>query len=119
MRISVHLLRTVILAGFVALASAAQQRVAPRILSAKSVYFDDQLDVPAVGKKAFAQLKKWGRFQIAPNRNRSDLTIVLSADPPKGSQVMVSGGAHRIRAGLTLLPSTPICQTRQASVNQQ
>jgi hypothetical protein len=61
------------LPAFVALATfsasaPAQNKNPPelssKILSAKSVCFDNQTDVPAVGAKALAHLRKWGRFKI-------------------------------------------------------
>ena len=88
------------LAAFVlilsALSSAAQTKDAPnakaRILSAKSVYFEDQIGDAAVRDESLQQLKKWGRFQIAKAPKEADLVLVLSADPRKGGYVVFSGG---------------------------
>jgi hypothetical protein len=78
------------------LSSAAQTKETPdantRILSAKSVYFEDQIGNSAVGNEAVQQLKKWGRFQIAKDPREADLVLVLSADPRKGGYVVFSGG---------------------------
>ncbi|HEV2388286.1 MAG TPA: hypothetical protein VGS20_13640 [Candidatus Acidoferrales bacterium] len=62
------------------------------ILAAKSIYFDDQTGVPAVGNKALAQLKRWGRFRIVSDRKQADLVFLLSADPYKGGYIILSGG---------------------------
>jgi hypothetical protein len=92
MRISTHLFVSIILTSMITVTVYAQKRVSPRILSAKFVCFDDQLGVAAVGDKAFAQLKRWGRFQIVQNRKEADIVIVLSADTYKGGQIILSGG---------------------------
>lgn len=63
-----------------------------KLLSAKSVFFDDQTGVAAVGGKALGQLKKWGRFQIVQDRKQADLILLLSAEPPHGSQIITAGG---------------------------
>jgi hypothetical protein len=49
----------------------AQKQLAqsPRILSAKSVYFNNQTGFDAVGKNALAQLKKWGKFRTIYTAN--------------------------------------------------
>jgi len=58
----------------------AQKQMAksPKILSAKTVYFDNQTGVDAVGNAAVAQLKKWGRFQIVQDKKAADFNF--SAD---------------------------------------
>src|SRR6516225_7292098 len=64
----------------------------PRILSAKTVYFDNETGSDAVGKNALAQLKKWGKFQIVIERKQADLIFLLSADPYKGGNVIFASG---------------------------
>jgi hypothetical protein len=73
---------------------AAQKELArsPRILSAKTVYFDNQTGSDAVGNSTFTQLKKWGRFQIVADRKHADLVFLLSADPYNGGTILLSGG---------------------------
>jgi hypothetical protein len=39
-----------------------------------------------------AQLKKWGKFQIVPDRKQADLIFLLSADPYGGGNIIMSGG---------------------------
>jgi hypothetical protein len=50
--------------------SHAQKQLAksPKILSAKTVFFDNQTGVDTVGTAAVAQLRKWGRFQIVHDK---------------------------------------------------
>ncbi len=95
MHISAHLLVAFILATLVVPPPAQGQKhskLSSKVLSAKSIYFDDRTGVAAVGDKAMGQLKKWGRFQIVQDRSRADLIILLSADPYKGGYIILSGG---------------------------
>ena len=95
MPISVDLLVVLMLAGSISTSSSAAQKQlarSPRILSAKTVYFDNQTGSDAVGKNALVQLKKWRRFQIVPDRKQADLIFLLSADPYRGGNIIMSGG---------------------------
>ncbi len=95
MRVSFCLLVVFTLSALIRPSSlAAQKELArsPRILSAKAVYFDNQTGSDAVGNSALAQLKKWGRFQIVPDRRHADLVFLLSADPYNGGAILMSGG---------------------------
>ena len=95
MRISDRLLVVIMLAGPISTSSSAAQKHlarSPRIMSAKTVYFDNQTGSDPVGSSALAQLKKWGKFRIVPDRKQADLIFFLSADPYKGGNVLLSGG---------------------------
>ncbi|PYU41498.1 MAG: hypothetical protein DMG54_19580 [Acidobacteria bacterium] len=95
MRFLSHLPVLAALAGTIAPSAAQPQKQlarSPRIQSAKSVYFEDKTGVDAVGNKALAQLKRWGRFQIVKDRKQADLIFILSADPYKGGYIIASGG---------------------------
>jgi hypothetical protein len=72
----------------------AQKEIAnpQAIASAKSVHFEDKSGVDAVGKKALAELTKWGRFQIEQDSQKADLIVVLSTDPNLGGNLILSGG---------------------------
>jgi hypothetical protein len=72
----------------------AQKQLAqsPRILSSKTVYFENKTGSDAVGENAIAQLKKWGKFQLVTDRKQADLLFLLSADPYKGGNLVMSGG---------------------------
>lgn len=79
----------------VALLSAHGQKQlakSPKILSAKTVYFDDRTGVDAVGAAALAQLKKWGRFQLVQDKKLADLILLLSADPYNGGYIIFASG---------------------------
>jgi hypothetical protein len=64
----------------------------PEILSAKTVFFDNQTGVEAVGTAAVAQLRKWGRFQMVHDKQRADLILLLSADAYKGEYIIFASG---------------------------
>ena len=95
MRISAMFLVVIELADSTSPSSLAAQKVSPRttrILSAKTVYFDDRTGSDAVGDRTLAELKKWGKFQIVTDRRDADLIFLLSSDPYRGGNVIVSGG---------------------------
>ena len=95
MRVSLRVLVVLMLSGLIWLSSSAAQKElarSPRILSAKAVYFDNQTGSDAVGNSALAQLKKWGKFQIVPDRKHADLIFFLSADPYRGGKIIMSRG---------------------------
>ena len=95
MRISSHRLLSLFFASFLAAnAALAQKQLAqsPRILSAKTVYFNNQTGSDKIGKNALAQLRKWGKFQIVSDRKKADLMFLLSADPFRGGNIVLSGG---------------------------
>lgn len=79
---------------FLAPVTALAQRPAqsPRILSARTVYFENKTGSAAVGKNALAQLRKWGKFVVVPNAKSADLIFLLSADPYRGGNIILSGG---------------------------
>jgi len=95
MQIPNRLLVVIMLAGLIStFSSAAQKQLArsPRIMSARTVYFDNQTGSDPVGGSALAQLKKWGKFQIVPDRTQADLIFLLSADPHRQGNIIMSGG---------------------------
>jgi hypothetical protein len=95
MRKSASISLMFILTGFLALAPVRGQKQmtqSPRILSAKTAFFDNQTGSDAVGKNALAQLRKWGKFQLVTDRKQADLIFLLSADPYKGGNVTFASG---------------------------
>lgn len=95
MRPLTHALAICFAASLVGVASAQTQKEisSPQaIASAKTIYFDDKSGVDAVGKKASAELSKWGRFQIVSDPKKADLIVLLSTDPGQGGNLIVSGG---------------------------
>lgn len=77
---------TFLAAGFVLVSGfltevKAQKRPLPRkLLSAKSVYFDNETGFTAVGDDAVRELQKWGRFQVVRRRDDAELVFVLSSE---------------------------------------
>lgn len=65
---------------------------ASKVLSAKTVYFDNQTGVEAVGTAAVDKLRKWGRFQLVHDKPNADLIFLLSADSYKGGYIIFGGG---------------------------
>ena len=72
----------------------AQREIAnpQAIAAAKTVYFEDKSGVAAVGEKALAELRKWGKLQIVSGKKTADLILVLSADPDAANDLVFSGG---------------------------
>lgn len=88
----------------------------PKIQSSKTVYFDDQTGIDAVGAAALAQLKKWGRFQIVQDKKSADLVLLLSADPYNGGYIIfASGQTGTVDSGHVQEDRVPN-YTRQSSV---
>jgi hypothetical protein len=49
-----------------------------QVITAKTVYIDNQSEEADVGEKARDELRKWGRFQIVSDRAEADLILVFS-----------------------------------------
>ena len=49
-----------------------------QVITAKTVYIDNQSEETDVGEKARDELRKWGRFQLVSNRAEADLIFVFS-----------------------------------------
>ncbi|MGB2677731.1 MAG: energy transducer TonB [Candidatus Acidiferrum sp.] len=95
MQFPAHLLAVCVVGGLAAASFVeAQGEIAnpQAIVSAKTIYFEDKSGVDEVGKKASAELNKWGRFQIVQDRKKADLVVVLSTDPQRGGNLILSGG---------------------------
>jgi hypothetical protein len=95
MQISARLPIVLVLSSLISpYSSGAQKKLAwaQRILSAKTVYFDNETGSDTVGKKALVRLKNWGRFHVVPDRKQADLIFLLSSDPYNGGNIILSGG---------------------------
>src|SRR6202140_5533129 len=94
MRNSAHLVIFIFTNLILPISLDAQKQLAklPKILSAKTVYFDNHTGADAVGAAAVAQLKKWGRFQVVYNKHKADLILLLSADPYHGGYIIFASG---------------------------
>ena len=49
-----------------------------QVITAKTVYIDNQSEEAGVGEKARDELRRWGRFQIVSDRAEADLVLVFS-----------------------------------------
>jgi hypothetical protein len=95
MRLSGRLIGVFVLATLVLPTASQDQghsKLAPKILAAKTVYFDDKTGAPHVGENALEQIKKWGRFRVVRDRKQADLIFLLSADPYRGGHIATAGG---------------------------
>jgi hypothetical protein len=81
-----------VLAAAVPAQAQKQMAQSPKLKAAKTVYFDNQTAVDAVGAEAVKQLKRWGRFQLAPSKSKADLIFLLTADPYKGGYIVLASG---------------------------
>jgi len=62
------------------------------VLTAKSVFIDNQTGMAKLGDRAYEELKKWGRFQIVADRKQADLIFLLTAQERDGGYVTSGGG---------------------------
>ena len=94
MRNYAHLVILVLINLIVPISADAQKQSAksPKIVSARTVYFDNRTGNDAVGATAVAQLRKWGRFQVVQDKKAADLIFLLSADPYHGGYIIFASG---------------------------
>lgn len=64
----------------------------PQVLSAKTIYIDNQSGIAKLGDRAYEQLTKWGRFEVVQNRRKADLILLLSAREYDGGYITTGGG---------------------------
>jgi hypothetical protein len=69
-----------------------QARISPKILAAKTIYFENKTASDTVGSNTLDQLKKWGRFQVVSDPKKADLIMLLTADPYRDGELILSGG---------------------------
>src|ERR1700730_18463678 len=50
-----------------------------QVMTAKTVYIDNQSGLADLGDKAYDETKKWGRVQIVDSPEKADLVLLLSA----------------------------------------
>ncbi len=87
MQVSKPFLVLLILAAhFVVTLTVAQEPLSQslKISSAKTICFENQTGSDAVGMKALAALKKWGRFRIVRDPKQADLILLLSLEQYQG-----------------------------------
>ncbi len=90
----------------------------PAILSAKTVYIDNQSGIAKIGDRAYEQITKWGRWQVVSDRHKADLILLLSAREYNGGYV-TSGGqtSGTIDDNGNINATTQPTYTRRVSVN--
>src|SRR5258707_10992535 len=50
-----------------------------QVMTARTVYIDNQSGFANLGDNAYDELKKWARFQIVDSPDKADLVLLLSA----------------------------------------
>jgi len=63
-----------------------------KLLTAKSVYFDNQTGYTGVGADTLRELDRWGRFQVVRRRDDAELILVLSSESYLEDLSKPSGG---------------------------
>ncbi|HXN00156.1 MAG TPA: hypothetical protein VN982_16945 [Candidatus Dormibacteraeota bacterium] len=77
-----------------------------QVMTAKTIFIDNQTGQAKIGDRAYEELKKWGRFQIASDRNQADLIFLLTAQEHDGGYV-TSGGGQTVQQAASE-PQNPI-----------
>lgn len=65
------------LCGF-ALPKDRHMPLPPQIVTARTIYIENQSGDPDIADRAYDELLKWGRFKVVPDKNQSDLILSLS-----------------------------------------
>jgi hypothetical protein len=63
----------------------------PQVVTAKTVYIDNQSGVAKLGDRCYTEIQKWGRFQVVQDRKQADLIFLLSAREYNGGYVTTGG----------------------------
>lgn len=50
----------------------------PQIMTAKTVYIDNETGVSKVGDQCYQEIQKWGPLQVVQGRKQADLILLLS-----------------------------------------
>ena len=64
----------------------------PQILSAKTIYIDNQSGAAKLADRAYEQLTKWGRWQVVSDRQKADLILLLSTRQYNGGYTTSTTG---------------------------
>jgi len=95
MRPSSCILATLVICAYFVATSAKEKQHLPlpsQIMSAKTVFIDNQSGQAKIGDRAYEQVKKWGRFQVVQDRKQADLILLLTAHEYNNGYVTTGGG---------------------------
>jgi len=67
------------LAAFPAFAKHEKMPLPQQVMTAKTVYIDNQSGHADLGDKAYDEMKKWARYQIVDSADKADMVLLLSA----------------------------------------
>jgi len=65
--------------AFPAFAKHEKMPLPQQVMTAKTVYIDNQSGQADLGDKAYDEMKKWGRYQIVDSADKADIVLLLSA----------------------------------------
>jgi hypothetical protein len=87
-------LTLLVLATFALTASPKEKNhlpLPPQVMTAKTVYIENQSGEAKIGDRAYDEIKKWGRFQLVTDRKQADLIFLLTAREHTGGYVTTGG----------------------------
>jgi len=58
--------------------SKVQAPLPDKLLSAKTVYIENQTGTPSFADEAYEELLKWGRFTVVTDKSKADAVVMLS-----------------------------------------
>jgi hypothetical protein len=95
MKVPAYLLATLLILATLALTASAKEKnhlpLPPQVLTAKTIYIDNQSGEARIGDRAYDEIKKWGRFQVVTDRKQADLIFLLTAREHTGGYVTTGG----------------------------
>jgi hypothetical protein len=50
-----------------------------QVLTAKTIFIDNQAGYASIGDKVYDELRKWGRYQVVDSPGKADIVLLLSA----------------------------------------
>lgn len=66
------------LAGLTLAATKVQASLPDKLVSAKTIYIENQTGKPDFSDEAYEELEKCGRFKVVTEKSKADLTVLLS-----------------------------------------
>jgi hypothetical protein len=74
-----------------------------RLLTAKTVYIDNQSDETDINDKAYDEVKKWGRFQLVSDKSQADLIFLFTTGEYTSYAADNSSNTTEVKANYTYL----------------